>query len=347
MGKLKAVIVGCGFVAQKRHIPSFLRLKKYVQLLAVCDLNQELAKNVANRFNISNAYSSLSEMLSKEKPDIVDICTPPEIHADVAIEAMENGCHVLLEKPMAITLSDCDRMIRSAKKNGVKLSIVHNQRFYHPFLKAEKLAKNGAIGELTGMRVLSLTPKEEYMVHDKHWVHKLPGGIISETGPHTVYMSLAFVKNVKEVEVCAKKKTSYPWVLYDDYRIELVGENINSSIYVSHASNYTASEVELFGTEYSLKIDLQSMLIIRYKRKNLEAPSLASSSLSIVWQIIKGITSNTFKILLRKPMLGHDIMIENFVKSIIYEQPVPVTPEEGRETVRVMEMIIDELNRNK
>jgi len=344
LSKLKVAVVGAGFVAQRRHIPAFLRLKKYVSLGAVCDLNHELAKEAAKKFGIPNAYSNLSEMLSKEHPNIVDVCTPPGIHATVAVEAMEAGCHVLLEKPMASNLADCDKMIEAAKKNSVKLSIVHNQRFYPPFLKAEELVKNGAIGELTGMRIISLTPREEYLVHEKHWIHKLPGGIIGETGPHVVYMSLAFVKNVKNVEVIARKITDYPWVLYDDYRIEIEGENITSSIIVSHTNNYTASKVELFGTEYSLEMDLQSMLLIRYKRNSLKPVSVAASSISTAWQIMKGTTSNILKTILGRPMLGHDIMVEKFVKSIINNQPVPVTPEEGRETVRIMETIATKLH---
>jgi len=346
LGNLKVVVVGAGFVAQRRHIPAFLRLKKYVSLSAVCDLNHGLAKEVVKKFGIPNAYSNMSEMLSKEHPDIVDVCTPPSVHAPVAVEAMEAGCHVLLEKPMASSLADCDKMIEAAKKNNVKLSVVHNQRFYPPFLKAEELVKNGAIGELTGMKITSLTPREEYLVHEKHWIHKLPGGIIGETGPHVIYMSLAFIKNVKYVEVIARKVTNYPWVLYDDYRIELEGENITSSIIVSHTNNYTASKVELFGTEYSLEMDLQSMLLIRYKRSNLKPVSVAASSISTAWQIVKGVTSNALKIMLGRPMFGHDIMIKKFIESIINDQPVPVTPEEGRETIRVMEIIVKKLNGN-
>jgi predicted dehydrogenase len=344
MNKLKVAVVGCGLVAQKRHIPAFLRLKKDVSLCAVCDLNQGLAKNVAEKFGIPNTYSNISEMLSKEHPDIVDVCTPPRVHASVAVEAIESGCHVLLEKPMALDVSDCDKMIEASKRYATKLSVVHNERFYPPFLKAQQLVESGAIGELTGMRVLSLTNKEDYLVHKDHWIHKLPGGVIGETGPHAVYLSLAFVKNVKNVDVYAAKKSDYPWVLYDDYRVELEGENINSSMYISHTSDYTAGEVDLFGTDYALKVDLQSMLLIRYKREHLNPSSVALSSLSIAGQIAKGVISNTFKVMFHKPMLGHDVMIERFVKSVMRDQPVPVTPEEGRETVRIMEMIVTKLH---
>jgi predicted dehydrogenase len=343
MGKVKVAIVGCGFVAQKRHIPSFLRLRKDVLLCAVCDVNQGLAAEVAKKFGIKHVYSNLSEMLSKEDPDIVDICTPPNAHAIVAIEAMEQGCNVLMEKPMALNVSECDKMISSARRHHGKLSIVHNQKFYPPFIKAQELVDNGAIGKMTGMRILSATNRNEYMAHEGHWVHKLPGGVIGETGPHTVYMSLAFISGIKNVDVFAKKTLDYPWVSYDDYRIELEGEHINGSIYVSHAGNFTASEVDLYGTEGVIKMDLESMLLTRSKLEQLKPTSVALSSLRVAGQIVKGVASNAFVVILRKPILGHDIMIGKFVDSVINDQPVPVAPEEGRETVRIMGMIVEKL----
>jgi len=340
---LKVAVVGCGRVAQKRHIPSFRRLKRRVSLCAVCDLNHGLAKEAAQEFGIPRAYSSFSEMLSKEDLDIVDICTPPQDHLCVALQAMEAGSYVLMEKPMALTVSDCDKMISASHKNGVKLCIVQNQRFYPPFLTANKLVDNGAIGELTGMRILSLTHRAEFMAHENHWVHKLPGGVIGETGPHAVYMSLAFLKNVRDIDVFAKKTLDYPWVLYDDYRIMLEGEGMNSSIIIRHAGDYTAEEVDLFGIKGTIKMDLQSMLLIHYEREDLTPMSLALSSLNVASQIVKGVMTNAFRVMFRRPMLGHDILVEKFVESIINDHEPPVTAEEGRETVRIMEMIVDKL----
>lgn len=346
MNKLKVGIVGCGHVSKIRHIPSFLRLKKNVVLSSVCDLNLELAKDVAQEFGIPNVYSDLSDMLSEENLDIVDVCTPPKIHAPVALEAMKSGCNVLLEKPMAPSLSDCDKMVEAYKKYGVKLSVVHNQNFYPPFLKAQQFVARGSIGKLLGMRVLILTTRDEYIAHEDHWIHKLAGGAIGETGPHAVYMSLAFLNNVKDVKVCARKQTDYPWVLYDDYRIELVGTNMTSSIHVSHAGDCNASQVDLFGTDGVINIDLQSMLLTRYRREHLKPTSVASSSLSVAAQTITGVVSNVFKVCLGKSLLGHDNMIKKFVESIIDDKPVPVTPEEGKETIKVMEMIVNKLNSN-
>ncbi len=157
-------------------------------------------------------------------------------------------------------------------------------------------------------------------------------------------MSLAFIKEVKNVEVCARKTLKYPWVLYDDYRIELEGEDITSSIVISHANDYTALEVSLMGTEEMIKMDLQSMLLMRYRREHLTPTSVAFSSFKMAGQMLKGVVANALRLVLRKPMLGHEIMIAKFIDSIRNEHRVPVTPEEGRETIRVMGLILRKLS---
>ena len=119
--KLKIAIVGCGAVAEKRHIPGFARLKRKITIQAVCDKNQDLSMKVATQYGIPRVYTSQDEMLAKEKLDIVDVCTPPQIHAPIAIEALGHGCHVLMEKPMALSVADCDSMIEAAQKNNRKL----------------------------------------------------------------------------------------------------------------------------------------------------------------------------------------------------------------------------------
>jgi UDP-N-acetylglucosamine 3-dehydrogenase len=346
MSKPKVGIVGCGFIAKTRHIPGFLRLKRNVDMKAVCDINQSLATSVAKEFGIPKAYSNLSEMIRKENLNIVDICTPPHTHTPLAIEAMENGCHVLLEKPMALNVSDCDQMNNISQKSGMKLCVVHNEIFRPPFLKAKQLVEKGDIGKLTGMRWCRLTHRDEYMSSENHWVHKLPGGVLGETGPHAVYASLAFLKNVKNVDIFAKKTLEYPWVPYDYFNLVLEGEHIVSSSVISHSNDCFVADVDLFGTEGVLKLDLQSMLLIRYGVSETKPVRLALSSLNVVAQTLKGVASNAFKVMIGGQRVlsrvrGHDVVIEKFVDSIVNDEKPPVTGEEGRDTVRAMEIIVD------
>ena len=344
--KLKVGIVGCGAVAVKRHIPGFIRLKNNVILQAACDKNEDLAKEAARKYNIPKTYQSFSQMLSEENLDIVDICTPPQIHAPLAIEALKHGCHILLEKPMALTTTDCDRMLDASRKHRRKLCIVHNVLFHPPLVKARKLVAEGAIGDFTGMRIFLSDPRDEMIMRKDYWIHKLPGGLIGETGPHPVYISLAFLDKVNDVDVYAKRFLKHPWAPFDEFRIELEGERAVSSITISYASNRYTANVDILGTESALHLDLQSMLVLRQGAKPSLSPlSLVSTSLGSVSQTIGGLLANSLKAATGRFRLGHDTVIEMFVNSVLSNTPPPVTGEEGREVVRVMEMIVKELYR--
>lgn len=343
--KLKVGIIGCGAIAVMRHIPAFVRLKSKVTIQAVCDKNENLAKDVGNKHHIPKAYSEFSEMLSSENLDIVDICTPPRVHTPLAIEALEYGCHVLLEKPMALKTSDCDEMINASHKHNVKLCVIHNQLFYPPLVRARRLVAEGAIGDFIGMRIFMSDPRDEMILRRDYWIHNLPGGLIGETGPHAVYKSLAFIGEVKEVDVHARKFLEHPWAPFDEFRIELVGERGNSSILISYPSNRRASSIDLLGTEGTLHLDLLSMLVIHHGSSDSMRPTaLASYSLSTASQIIGGVARNAFNVITGRTKLAHDLVIERFINSILDNHQPPVTGEEGRETTRVMEMIVSKLH---
>jgi len=344
--KLKVGIVGCGAIAGMRHIPAFARLKNRVTIQAVCDKNESLAKDTANKYRIPGAYSDLSPMLSKERLDIVDICTPPQVHTPLTLEAIENDCHVILEKPMALKASDCDEMVNASHKHNVKLCVIHNQLFYPPVIKARKLMANGAIGDFIGMRMLMSDPRDEMILREDYWIHKLPGGLLGETGPHAVYKSLAFIGEVKEVDIHARNFLEHPWAPFDEFRIELVGERGNSSILISYPSNIRASSIDLLGTEGALHLDLLKMLVIHQGNSDSMKPAaLARYSLSAASQIIGGVAGNILSVLTgTKKFSGHDAIIEGFIDSILNNQQPPVTGEEGRETTRVMEMIVGKLH---
>jgi UDP-N-acetylglucosamine 3-dehydrogenase len=348
MNKIKVGVIGCGFVASKWHIPGFISLKRDVVVQAVCDLNPSLASSVAEKFNLPKSYSNVLGMLRNEDLDIVDICTPPHTHAPLAIEAMEKGCHVLLEKPMALNVSDCNEMVSVSKRQGSKLCVVHNELFRPPLLRAKELVEKGDIGKVLGMEWCRFTHREEYLARENHWVHKLPGGVLGETGPHAVYTSLAFLKKINDVHITATNNLKYAWAPYDYFNIIFEGESATSSAIISHCSDNYVADVSIFGTEGILKMDLQNMLFIRHELKETKMVSLALSSLKTTRQILGNVTSNAAKVVFSRNakmrVRGHSVEIEKFVSSVINDESPPVTAEEGRETIRVMEIMVEKLN---
>jgi predicted dehydrogenase len=326
-----------------RHIPAYKKLNDF-EVHAVCDLNGELAKATAKEFKIPKYYTNTSEMFAEENFDIIDICVPPQIHAPIAIEAMESGSNVIMEKPMATKVSDCEEMIKVSKKKNVKLSVVHNDIFHQPFIKAKEIFEKGEIGDFRGIRIFLSTPKN-YMIDLKdHWYHKLPGGVIGETGPHIAYMSLEFLNKIKNVEVYAKSFLNYSWAPYDDFRIEIEGENGFSSVALAYTNNYWAAKVDIIGTEAMLHLDLNSMLLIKHYLNELSYIPIAKHTLSSIEQRLNNTISKTANVILGRQQIGTETVIEKFAESIRNGTPLPITAEEGLETTRLMEMIVENYN---
>lgn len=344
MAKINVGIVGCGAVAVKRHIPAFRRLSN-VSIQAVCDNNIDVAKKVANQFGIPNVHSDLSGMLSRNKLDIVDICTPPHTHATIAVGALEYGCHVLLEKPMALSVVDCDAMIHASEENKKQLCIIHNVLFHPPLVEAKKIVQSGAIGEVVGTRVFLADPKEEMIMRKDYWIHKLPGGVIGETCPHPTYLSLAFMDKVKSVDVFAKCVLEHPWAKFDEFRIELEGEKTLGSVMISYSTNRYNATMDIWGTEGALSLNMQTMTLIKYGAKpKLSYGSVAQMSINSISQNIGQLINNGCKVVFGRMPLGHDTVVERFVESVVNDTKPPVTGYEGRETTRVMELIVKRLN---
>ena len=153
--KLKTGIIGCGKVGDF-HAKAYAQLENS-EFTAVCDADLERAKAFAERYNV-HAYSDIAEMIQKEHLNVVSVCTPHPIHCDPAVTAAENGCNVLIEKPLASSLADCDRIIEAGDKNHVTIGTMVQRRFYRPcmfnqrtnklYQKIKEIVASGELGEI-------------------------------------------------------------------------------------------------------------------------------------------------------------------------------------------------------
>jgi predicted dehydrogenase len=346
MKPLKAAVIGSGLIAGLKHIPAFKKHSNKIQLAALCDLNVDAARKLAAQHGIPHVYGNIDAMLSKEKPDLVDICTPPKTHAPIAIQAMRAGANVLIEKPMAQTLKECDDITAASEQNKVKVCLAHSDLFYYPFMQARKLVREGAIGAFRGMRIFLSTPTDYITSKPDHWANKLPGGVIGETGPHIVYMTLAFINPIQEVNVQAMKLCDYPWSPFEDYRIDLKGRKAMSSVSLSYATNQWMARIEILGEHAILLIDLEAMSLVTYRREELKPAAIGLSLLSETGQLLKSLAASGLRYVTGSLRTTHDFIIDEFTDSIIKGTPSPVPAEEGRESVRVLGMIVESLHRN-
>src|SRR3569832_122987 len=146
--RLRVGIAGCGIIANA-HLP-YVR-QAGGEPVAVCDLSIATASELADRFGIQRVYRSIEDMLACEQIDAVHVLTPPHAHARVAIPALERGIPALIEKPLALSLSDVEAMAAAARRGSTFFTADHNRLFDPPMLVARQLVESGALGELVAI----------------------------------------------------------------------------------------------------------------------------------------------------------------------------------------------------
>ncbi|MBQ7901204.1 MAG: Gfo/Idh/MocA family oxidoreductase [Clostridia bacterium] len=138
----KVCIVSCGMIANSAHIPAYKMFDEF-EISAVCDINEQAAKDTAQRHGINAYYTDAKKMLDEIKPDVVSVCVPNCYHKEYTLMALEAGANVLCEKPLAFTRRDAEEMFDCAAKNGKVLMACQSMRYTPDRLAAKEfLAKN-------------------------------------------------------------------------------------------------------------------------------------------------------------------------------------------------------------
>lgn len=348
---MKVGIVGCGKVAKGVHIPALLRVKG-IEIAAVCDIDKAEAKRTAKMFDIDKCYTDLSNMLKQEDLEMVDICTPPQMHTPMAIQAMEEDCHVLLEKPMTSSVNEADNILRALKNSGVKLCVVHNYLFMPIGIEAMSIVERGEIGDIIGMDVKFLDRFDTTPFWEKdHWCHSMPGGRFGENIIHPLYLIDKFMNISDIVAVHAKKLSNYDWVSIDELKVLLDAKNSMATISMSGNSPRGVTTVDIYGTKMNLHLDFESSILIKLKSMKHTSTkqavfSTSMDNMSIGFKRLTVTASYPLELLTRKRYIrsGHYYLIEKFVESIRDDKMPPVTGDEGRKVVDLQEKIFNRVN---
>ncbi len=161
--KLNVGIVGCGQIAQISHMP-FLQELPYYHISAICDLSPGVVDKLGEKFHVPNRYTDLNEMVKQDDLDIILVTN--KNHAAPAIAAMENGKHVLVEKPIAFNLKQADEMIRAAKTNGVKLMVGFMKRYDPAYEMMQRMMKEVEKIHLIRVHEFAGTYKINFEIYD-------------------------------------------------------------------------------------------------------------------------------------------------------------------------------------
>ncbi|AJS59386.1 Gfo/Idh/MocA family protein [Paenibacillus sp. IHBB 10380] len=193
MKKFKVGIIGCGNIFPMHA--SSIQLSDVAELVAVCDVKEERAKQAAEKYNC-NFYTSYEEMIDQADLDVVHICTPHYLHSPMTLYAARKGKHILTEKPMSISTEDAKQMVDVCEENGVTLGVIFQNR-YNPGSQLIKNAiEDGSLGQVLGAKC-SVTwnrSDEYYSLSDWKGTWDMEGGgVLIDQAIHTMDLMRWFV----------------------------------------------------------------------------------------------------------------------------------------------------------
>ncbi len=336
--KVKWGVIGCGGIAARRTIPEFKSMSSEGELVSVMDIDDKRAKEVAERFNVPH-YCITEQELLKQNIDAVYIATPQNVHCRQAVLAAQAGKHILCEKPIAISLEEVDRMESACKEASVKFMLGFCMRYNVYNKKARELVQSGALGQIVMGRA-ELTcwypPIPGAWRQDVAISH---GGALIDMGNHCLDI-LEWIMDAKIIEVTGFQDLmthKYPTNIEDASTIVLRFSNGAHGIvdnYFNLPDAAAQNTLELHGTKGSIigqgtigqDPTGKMFSIIQPQETGYDANQVRDIEVDRQEYKMEGIG-----------LYGQ--MIDIFSKCIIKDKEPPVTLQEGRHSVKVVNAI--------
>ena len=317
-------LIGCGRVAP-RHAQSIQQMHS-ATLAAVADIKINRAQNFAAEYG-AEPYADYRALLERTDIDAVSICVPSGLHAAVTLDALDAGKHVLVEKPIALTLADADRMIARAREKGLKLAVVLQNRYNSPMQTLRRLIDEGGLGRLhLGAACVRWYRPQSYYEDEWHGTWAMDGGALMNQSIHHIDALQWFMGPVQSV-------SAYTATLAHEMEAEDVGvvalRFANGALGTIEGSTLTwpqnlEGSVALFGQHGSVKIGGTALNRI------------------VLWKV-DGQLEQEAEILTAQRVdppsvygYSHKAVIEDFVHALLEEHPLGTPGEEARKSVALV-----------
>lgn len=311
--KYRVGVIGAGIIAEA-HLDPASRMEN-VQLAAIADILEDRAKMLADKYHMA-AYTDYRQMIGKEKMDIVIINLPHFLHKQASIECARAGCHLLLEKPMAMNESECDEIIQECEQNRIKLVIGHVIHFSSANMKAREMIQSGNLGKLlsiTNTRYANYftSSRPEWFLH----YNTAGGGIVMNLGAHSLDL-IQFLTNsrIESVHASVGKYAKGVEVEGNAQILATLKDGVTASITISGYNTVPQLETELIFTGGMLKLSDSKLFISvegRYNEVYLNS-------------------QNPF-----------GLQLSELIKSIEGEISIPITGEYGRSIVKAIRAVYE------
>ncbi|MBB6633417.1 Gfo/Idh/MocA family protein [Cohnella thailandensis] len=324
---LKIAIIGAGAISSS-HIEGYLRFKDRCEVVALCDLYPEKAEARKEQYGLEAKVVRDYKELLGDGIDLVSVCMPPYSHAPATIDFLNAGSHVLVEKPMASSLEECDAMIEAARMNGKVLSVVAQNRFRNPIMKLKKVLDSGMAGPILHAQVDSFWWRG-HCYYDLWWRgtwEKEGGGPTLNHAVHHIDALLWMLGRPSEVQAFMSN------VAHDNAEVEDL--SIALLRYPNGALGQLTSSVVHHGEE--------QQIIFQGQHARISAPwkVTASTSLPNGFPVrnseLEGQIHDLHERLPDLPYEGHAAQIDNVLSAIETGEPVLIDGDSGRSTLELI-----------
>jgi UDP-N-acetyl-2-amino-2-deoxyglucuronate dehydrogenase len=327
---LKFAIIGCGRIAN-RHAEHIL---KKGSLVAVCDIITEKATLFSEKYG-GNPYFSVKQMLESEAGniDVISICSPNGLHAEHSILALNSGYHVLCEKPMAIRVEDCGRMINMAEKNNKRIFVIKQNRFNPPVEAVKNAIDQGKLGKIYSIQLNCFWNRNpDY--YDNSWkgTLALDGGTLFTQFSHFIDLLYWMVGDIKKVFALTSNFAHKNIIEFEDSGVVAL-EFYSGAI---GAINYTVNSYErnlegsltIFAEKGTVKIGGQYLNELEYQNiEGFEIKDLPEGNKPNNYGTYFGSMSN------------HDKIYDNVIDVLNHHGSIATNFFEGMKTVEIIEKI--------
>ena len=337
MNRINFGLIGCGRIA-KRHAEIISGIGN---LNAVCDIIENRAKEFSREFKC-NSYTDLDELLKKEPGiDVISVCTPNGLHAEHSIKSLRAGKHVLCEKPMSISVQDCEKMIIESDKAGKDLFIVKQNRFNPPVETMKKLIDEGKLGKLLNIEVNCFWNRNEKYYADSDWKGRklLDGGTLYTQFSHFIDIMYWLTGDVSSIHAYGKNLNHKDLIEFEDTGVIILkfknGALGTMNYTVNSYNKNMEGSIVVFGEKGTVKIGGQYLNVLEYQCiDGYEIKGLPVSRPANDYGFYQGSMSN------------HDKVYENIIDVLHNGGKIAANAYEGMKTVEIIEMIYRSMNVN-
>ncbi|MBT3265928.1 Gfo/Idh/MocA family oxidoreductase [Candidatus Poribacteria bacterium] len=311
-------ILGCGDVAERKGGPPLYQ-EEGSDLVAVMRRDAAKAEDFAERHGAKRAYSEVDDLLSDTEINAVYVATTPDVHCEQTIRAADAGLHVLCEKPMAMNVDECRRMIEACERNNVVLMVAYYRRLYPNMLKLKQLLDDGAIGQVILARVNQTGYYNPEPGTDGTWRTDPTlsgGGVLAETGCHRIDLLGCLLGDIESARGYAAK-VHWDYLGDDSSAFALrFASGAHATLNINWNIGVGVDDIEIYGTEGALR-----------------AVGLDSGALTLE----KGGSVTD----LRQPRLPftHTGLVRNFVAHLRTGEPICCTGRDALQTAQAIEDI--------